>query len=403
MRAEQSRLIVWSAGVSWDRVRGTDFHMAMAMSRHARVLWVDPPVSPVTPRGRRNAGGPSFRPSLTAIDDQVSRLAPIALPGFSRPGVRETTTPLARAQIRWALRRLGARPLAVVSTHLEDMLGHWGDEVVDVFYGTDDYVAGAELMKLPVSRLRRQEQRVLGRAGVVAAVSPHLAQRWAGMGAAPVVIPNGCQPASERPPAPPSGLPDLPRPVAGLVGQLSDRIDLSVLEAIAAAGMSLLIVGPLDPRFGGQRFTDLIAAPHVHYTGPVPQHEVPAYLAAIDVGVTPYRDTAFNRASFPLKTLEYLGAGRPVVSSDLPATRWLRDDLGESEQAGKADQILSLVSANPEFPDAIRRMFAVERQSRPGSGHEAGHDQERAGWCREFAARHTWPRRADMLAAAIGM
>ena len=138
----------------------------------------------------------------------------------------------------------------------------------------------------------------------------------------------------------------------------------------------------------------------MHYTGPVPQHEVPAYLAAIDVGVTPYRDTAFNRASFPLKTLEYLGAGRPVVSSDLPATRWLRDDLGESAQAGKADQILSLVSANPEFPAAIRRMSAVERQSVPG---DAGHEQERADWCREFAARHTWPRRADMLAAAIGM
>jgi len=403
MRAEQSPLLVWSAAVSWDRVRGTDWHMATAMTRHARVLWVDPPVSPVTPADRRNAGGPSFRPSLTVIDSQLTRLAPIALPGFSRPGVRETTTPLARAQIGWALRRLGARPFAVVSTHLEDMLGHWGDDVIDVFYGTDDYVAGAELMRLPVTRLRRQESRVLRRADVVAAVSPYLAQRWAGPGVSPVVIPNGCQLASARPPAPPSGLPDLPRPVVGLVGQLSDRIDLSVLEAIAAAGMSLLIVGPLDPRFGGQRFTDLIAAPHVHYTGPVPQHEVPAYLAAIDVGVTPYRDTAFNRASFPLKTLEYLGAGRPVVSSDLPATRWLRDDLGESEHAGKADQILSLVSAKPDFPDGIRRMFAVERQRGPGAAGRAGHEEERVGWCREFAARHAWPRRADMLAAAIGI
>jgi teichuronic acid biosynthesis glycosyltransferase TuaH len=403
MRAEQSRLVVWTAGVSWDRVRGTDWHMATALARHARVLWVDPPVSPVTPPGRRNAGGPSFRPSLTEVDGQVTRLAPIALPGFSRPGIRETTTPLARAQIRWALRRLGARPFAVVSTHLEDMLGHWGAGVVDVFYGTDDYVAGAELMKLPAGRLRRQEQRVLARADVVAAVSPHLAQRWAGVGARPVVIPNGCQPPGAQPPAPPPGLPDLPRPVAGLVGQLSDRIDLSVLEAIAAAGVSLLIVGPLDPRFGQQRFADLIAAPNVHYTGPVPAGDVPAYLAAIDVGVTPYRDTAFNRASFPLKTLEYLGAGRPVVSSDLPAARWLRDDLGQGERAGKADQILSLVSANSEFPDAIRRMFAVERLSVPGGAGEAGHDRERAGWCREFAARHTWSRRADMLAAAIGI
>ncbi len=55
--------------------------------------------------------------------------------------------------------------------------------------------------------------------------------------------------------------------------------------------------------------------------------ELPAYLRLMNVGLTPYTDTPFNRASFPLKTLEYLAAGLPVVSTDLPATRWLNTDL----------------------------------------------------------------------------
>ncbi len=51
--------------------------------------------------------------------------------------------------------------------------------------------------------------------------------------------------------------------------------------------------------------------------------DLPGYLAAMDVGLVPYGATEFNRWSFPMKTLEYLAAGLPVVSTSLPAVRWL--------------------------------------------------------------------------------
>ena len=41
----------------------------------------------------------------------------------------------------------------------------------------------------------------------------------------------------------------------------------------------------------------------------------------------PYGRTEFNKHSFPMKTLEYLSAGRPVVATSLPAIRWLDTDL----------------------------------------------------------------------------
>ena len=402
---DENHYLVWMAGVSWDGIRGTDRHMVTAMARHAHILWVDPPVSPVTAALRRNPTHYSLRPETSVVTPQVTRLTPKAMPGLSRPGIRVTTAALVRLQTRWALRRFGIQPFAVVATYPGDLLGYWGGNVVSVFYGTDDYVAGAELMGLSAHYQLRQEIRIVGRADVVAAVSPQLAERWAGFGANPVVIPNGCWPikVGERTALP--ELKDLPQPVVGLIGQLSDRIDLSVLNAIADAGFSLLIVGPLDSRWEQQRFKELVNRPYVCYTGPVPAEAVPSYLAAIDVGVTPYRDTPFNRASFPLKTLEYLGAGVPVVSTDIPAAQWLRADLTRGEQARWADRIMVLASNGADFVNAIRRIAASDRTSVADGGFAsvATKDPTRASQCIAFAAKHTWECRADSFASAIGL
>jgi teichuronic acid biosynthesis glycosyltransferase TuaH len=401
-RAAGERQLVWLAGVSWDAIQGTDRHLVAAMTRYARVLWVDPPVSLARQSLRDSLTGRSLRPELSVVGDRVTRLTPKALPGLTRPGVRVTTDALVRGQVRRALRQLGIRPYAVVATHLEDLLRHWGTDVVKVLYGTDDYVAGAELMGLSANHQRKLERRALAHADVVAAVSPQLAERWTGLGADPVVIPNGCWPASGgRHPVPP-GVPDLPRPVVGLVGQLSDRIDLEVLEALAGDGYSLLIVGPLDPRWGGERFAELISAPHVHYAGAVPAAAVPGYLAAMDVGITPYRDTPFNRASFPLKTLEYLGAGVPVVSADLPTARWLHADLARAVPAG-GDRVMTLARSRAEFAAGVRAITASDSYAGGGDSRGPARDQDRAGRCVEFAAGHSWPRRADAFAAAIGL
>jgi teichuronic acid biosynthesis glycosyltransferase TuaH len=142
----------------------------------------------------------------------------------------------------------------------------------------------------------------------------------------------------------------------------------------------------------------------VHYAGMVPAEAVPSYLAVIDVGITPYRDTAFNRASFPLKTLEYLGAGRPVVTTDLPAARWLQADLRSGRNGARADEVLALAASRAEFVEAIRAMTK-------GDGGAAGRPElgpgerevARSQCCRAFADQHSWSRRAAALTAAIGL
>lgn len=377
------RPVVWFSGASWDGIRGTDRHLATALSAHVPVLWVDPPVSVATVASRRSGAPRTLRPRLTEAADGIARLTPVALPGLTRPGVRATTAPLQRSQVRKTLRRLGVTPAAVVATHLDDVLGYWGAGVTSVLYGTDDYVAGAELLGQPAARLRADERRALARADVVAAVTRPLADRWAALGARPAVLPNGCLlPAAGRV-AP--ALPELAGPVVGVVGQLSERIDLAVLEAVADTGLTLLLVGPRAERWEPARFAALVARSTVRYAGRVPAAAVPAHLASVDVGLTPYTDSDFNRSSFPLKTLEYLAAGMPVVTTALPAAEWLRADAAASGDP-RPDDLLALASGPAAVAAAVRRLAAAPSPA------------ER---CRAFAARHSWDRRAADFARLI--
>jgi teichuronic acid biosynthesis glycosyltransferase TuaH len=376
--------ILWLSGERWDQDGGTHRAMATAMSAYSRILWVDPPKSPVHQNRKNN----NVRPLITEVAEQIMCLRPVVLPGFSRPGVRVSTPVLMRAQIRWAIRKLGFQPSAVVMLYLGGLLGGWGSGVTNVMYGTDDYVAGAELMRTSARNLRHRERKDLARADVVVAVSSELARRWTDVGPSPVVIPNGCWPFSGGMDSMPAKEVNLPSPVVGLIGRLSNRIDLDVLEAIADSGQSLLLMGPQEPSLDPKRFRDLTNRPSVRYTGPVPSDEVPAYLAAIDVGITPYRDSAFNRASFPLKTLEYLSVGLPVVTSDLPAMRWLRADLEEVETEDLADQILVLAKNSQDYLTAIKMMAT----SSPGLASRRI----------AFARRHSWTHRAEQFAAVIG-
>lgn len=377
---DASPLVVMCAGTPWNGVTGSDHHMAGGLTRYTNVLWIDPPVSIVTPSRRRQDSARYPWPRLRSVRPGLMRLTPVALPGHTRPGVNLTTGFLVRAQIRWALKRLRSRPTAIVACTLDDVLTGWEAGITKVLYGTDDYVAGAELMGLNRKALLENERRQVANADLVVAISQVLADRWAGMGARVVLIPNGVQVAAYQniEAVSPASDVSLRGPVAGVIGQLSSRIDISMLEAVAESGCSLLLVGPHDPRWEADRFAALVRREQVAWVGQRPFAELAGYLRWMDVGLTPYADTPFNRASFPLKTLEYLAAGLPAVSTDLPSVRWLDSDLIR-------------VAAEPVAFVAAVRSALVERT------------RELAAARQEFAARHSWDRRASELAQAIGI
>jgi glycosyltransferase involved in cell wall biosynthesis len=106
------------------------------------------------------------------------------------------------------------------------------------------------------------------------------------------------------------------RPVAGYVGVIDERIDLDIVGGLAAAlpDWDIAMVGPvvkIDP-------AGLPQAPNVTYPGPRQYGELPAVMAGFDVALMPFALNEATRSISPTKTLEYLAAGLPVVSTRVP-------------------------------------------------------------------------------------
>jgi glycosyltransferase involved in cell wall biosynthesis len=106
------------------------------------------------------------------------------------------------------------------------------------------------------------------------------------------------------------------RPVAGYVGVIDERLDLELLAGLAAElpDWEIRMVGPLA------KLTpeDLPQAPNLVYVGPKPYAELPQVMAGFDVALMPFALNDATRSISPTKTLEYLAAGLPVVSTRVP-------------------------------------------------------------------------------------
>jgi teichuronic acid biosynthesis glycosyltransferase TuaH len=251
-----------------------------------------------------------------------------------------------------------------------------------VFLVTDDYSTVGDIVGLSGGRLFRGERRLARTADIIVVVSDVLAAKFRALGYAPLVVPNGCDVSLFAGTDSARRAPDvsLPPPIVGFIGFLSDRADFTLLDAVARRGHSVLLVGPRVPTFAMSGIETLLGRPNVQWVGDKPHAVLPSYLRCIDVAVVPYPDTELNRASFPLKTLEYLGAGRRVVTTDLPAIRWLDTDL------------VRIASFDPErFADAVERALAEPD------------DETHRARRREFAAGHSWARRVEPLAAALDL
>lgn len=134
------------------------------------------------------------------------------------------------------------------------------------------------------------------------------------------------------------------RPIIAYVGSLKSGHDLpkGVEELVEAAALLkthretffLWVVG--GPASEVSRLQKLarehgLTDADIRFEGPVPSADVPAAMAAADLGVYPApksSDPFFHRDTSPLKLLEYMAAGLPTVSADLTP---VRDLLSENE------------------------------------------------------------------------
>ncbi|MEV8182940.1 glycosyltransferase family 4 protein [Specibacter sp. NPDC078692] len=120
-------------------------------------------------------------------------------------------------------------------------------------------------------------------------------------------------------------------PALNYIGTVSSLVDYEGLDHLIEAfailapefpSLRVLLVGggTAAPALQAQA-ARLGLSDKVIFTGRVPREQASTYHQALDIFVVPRKDLDVTRAVTPLKPVEALASGRPVVASDLPALR----------------------------------------------------------------------------------
>jgi len=219
-----------------------------------------------------------------------------------------------------------------------------------------------------LDKIIAEERRVLEASDAVHVPSLTTARfvRRLGVPAARIhVIPNAVDPVLFAPPAAPP--PDTPPFRAVYLGTLSPWQGLgTLLEALAlrrgTAGVELHVVGPQKSAWA-QALRAHARALRVHHalqlSDPVAQADVAPILRTAHVCVAPLADDARNslQGCCPIKLLEYMAAGRPILATRLPVV----EEIVEHGVTGYLVQPGSAAA----LADGLRWMLAhpVEREA----------------------------------------
>jgi UDP-galactopyranose mutase len=108
---------------------------------------------------------------------------------------------------------------------------------------------------------------------------------------------------------------DIPHPRLGFYGVIDERLDLEIVERLAQAHPEwhIVLVGPvvkIDPERLPRR-------PNIHYFGQRSYDQLPGYLAGWDVCLLPFARNDATKFISPTKTLEYMAAELPIVSTPI--------------------------------------------------------------------------------------
>jgi glycosyltransferase involved in cell wall biosynthesis len=265
------------------------------------------------------------------------------------------------AAVAWA-RRVGAR--AVFEAH--------GFPSVELPYHFPALARHGQVL----DKLIADERYVLAASDSVwvpSAITARYVRRLGVPGARVHVVPNAVDPgAFAPPPAPP---PDVPPLRLVYVGTLSPWQGLTTLvEALAlrrgAAPVEVHVVGPLKGAWGRalRSLARSLRVQHkVRFAGPVAHVDLPPILRTAHACVAPLAADARNtlQGCCPIKLLEYMAAGRPILATRLPVTEDILEHgvsahlVRPGSAAALADGIQWLVA----HPEERERLGARAREA----------------------------------------
>jgi glycosyltransferase involved in cell wall biosynthesis len=296
--------------------------------------------------------------------DGVAVLSPLVVPFHGHEALRTLNRRLLRFQVARAARRLGMKaPILWGYVPQAEALVEPLSPSLVVYHCVDDVAAQKGV---DAEGFRAAEERFAARADLVLASAPALAERMRTLSGHVLYVPNVADTdlfsTALDGIAPDPWMEALSRPRLVFQGAIvATKLDLALLAEIAALrpDWSLALVGPVGAGDPGTDLASLESAPNIHLLGHRRQAELPAVLAAADVGLIPYAINDLTRSVFPMKVYEYLAAGLPVVSTPLAALIGVED----VEVAASAEAAVAVIERELEGDDEAARRARSERAS----------------------------------------
>ena len=317
-------------GDDWDRYPTTMQHTGKILAKYNRILWIGSlglrkPQIGWYDLYRFFEKGMKFlsRKKKNAKSANVWELHPLIIPFHDHALIRKFNLWSLRYFLKKTIAELNfENPILITSTPLvANLLGTLG-ETSSHYICLDDY----SLFDRAFLSLRELEQQLLEKVDSSFSVSDILVQARVPKSGEAHFLPQGVDTDHFMPSADtlPPNIASVKKPIVGFFGILTTWVDIDLVIRCARRypNVSFVLLGrsTID-------LTNVSMTSNMVHLGEVPYSELPRYANNFDVGLIPFHVNSLTVAANPLKLLEYLSLGLPVVSTCLPEVEKFRDEV----------------------------------------------------------------------------
>ena len=374
-------------GDDWGRYPSTMQHVFRHIAPRFPVLWINgighrvPSLNlkdikrgweKVLRTAAKGAVAPAAAVANLGGRDPALIIEPRVLPWHHWSPVFRYNTHSLLGSIRQGLSTLGlSRPPVLVtgSPPSVGVLGQLGERA-SIYFVLDDFL---NFPTYTASMLAPLERQLLDRVDLVVATAASLTRSKFPRSGRAEHLPQGVNYDHFASPRPiPADLAAIAGPRIGFAGSVSTQCDVELIVRLAESfpDAAVVLVGPIGLDEQG---VQPLQRPNIHLLGVRPYVDLPGYVQHFDVGIIPYVISPWTVAVDPLKLLEYLAAGLPVVTTAIP-------------EAAKYAAEVTIAGEHPGFIEGVRRALAGDRNAQRARGQA-------------FARLHTWEQRADRFLA----
>ncbi|MDI6449692.1 glycosyltransferase [Anaerobaca lacustris] len=361
-------------------------HIMRGLAERNRVLWINPFSSDLSAGGRggsRRGLGVRIRRKLGSLarylrrpHDRIHVFSPLFVPIQGRRAIDVLNNVFLRLQIKVVCTCLGFRKPIVwyENVRAADLMDGFSPlttvyHVSDLF-AVDSYTSSSQ-------RQKEREAAVSANSRLLICVSRELYEQKKREHQNVHYVPHGVdfdlfRNAAEDPRVP-AEIAGIPRPIVGYYGTMTGHNDIEMMDYCAEnlPHVSFVFAGQIT----AGDYTRLGARKNVFLIGRVPYERIPHLCASFDVCMLQWRMSEWIRKCNPLKMLEYMASGRPIVSVQIA-------------EAMRYSDVISIADDKETFCKAIEWELKNDTAERR---------EKRI----EIASQHSWAKHVDHVSSLI--